>query len=228
MKKYFIIGLMLMSFSNLALFAQEDEVAEKKGNVPSEGIQNIQLAQQLANYGYANSDALSLVKAAQIVVAAPPVELEPEKVEEGKVKEEAKEATTVANLLEVDKLLADAEGLAADDEAVLALIKVVKETPQSRGAAGGEKYGVHRVSGNDYDVFYVKFWGNEYAEVMLLGDGDTDLDLYVYDESGNLVGKDIDNSDACYVSWYADKTQEYKIKVKNLGSVYNEYEIATN
>lgn len=64
--------------------------------------------------------------------------------------------------------------------------------------------------------------------VIVNGDGDTDLDLYVYDENGNLMGKDIDYSDYCVVSWTPRWTGPFTIKIKNRGSVYNRYKIYTN
>ena len=69
---------------------------------------------------------------------------------------------------------------------------------------------------------------NELAEVLVSGDGDTDLDLYVYDSNGNLIAKDIDYSDDCYVRWIPAWTGRFIIRIVNRGPVYNRFVILTN
>lgn len=72
------------------------------------------------------------------------------------------------------------------------------------------------------------FSADQVAEVYVLGDGDTDLDLYVYDENGNLIASDTDNLDVCFVRWNPKWTGGFRIVIKNLGGVYNEFTIETN
>ncbi len=98
--------------------------------------------------------------------------------------------------------------------------------PAMGSPVGGAKYDVHTVQAYSTDVFNVKFYGNEAGAVMISGDGDTDLDLFVYDENGNLVGSDTDGSDDCVVRLNPRWTGTFRIEVRNLGSVYNRYEIA--
>ena len=62
--------------------------------------------------------------------------------------------------------------------------------------------------------------------VAILGDGDTDLDLYVYDENGNEIVSDTDGTDQCYVSWYPKWAGQFRIEIKNLGRVSNQYCLA--
>ena len=71
-------------------------------------------------------------------------------------------------------------------------------------------------------------YGGEIAEVALSGDGDTDVDLFIYDENGNLVAEDRDPGDDCLARWYVKRTSTYTIRVRNQGGVYNNYVIATN
>ncbi|GMO11583.1 MAG: hypothetical protein Ta2D_13740 [Rickettsiales bacterium] len=63
---------------------------------------------------------------------------------------------------------------------------------------------------------------------MVSGDGDTDLDLYIYDANGNLIEYDENYSDDCYVSWVPKWTGSYTIRIVNRGRVYNRFIIATN
>ncbi len=65
------------------------------------------------------------------------------------------------------------------------------------------------------------------AEVVVIGDGDTDLDLYVYDPAGRLVAKDDDETDRCYVRFFPRTSGTYTIKVVNRSdTLSNAYVIA--
>ena len=114
---------------------------------------------------------------------------------------------------------------------VLALFAVAGLVPVSTADAGrvdGPVADTDRVDAND-EVFYSEiFKGGAPAAVSVSGDGDTDLDLFIYDEAGDLVASDDDLSDQCIVAWIPDKTQRYRIVVKNLGDVYNEYRMIAN
>jgi len=63
--------------------------------------------------------------------------------------------------------------------------------------------------------------------IALVGDGDTDLDLYVYDPLGRLVGYDDDSTDRCLVRFYASLPGRYTVRVVNRSQfVANRYAIA--
>ena len=103
--------------------------------------------------------------------------------------------------------------------------------PQSllAGSITGPKTTVTSVNAFGRDVFNpVTFVGGQVAVVLVSGDGDTDLDLYVYDESGALVAVDDDGTDSCVVSFVPSRTGRYTIVVRNRGFVYNRYVLATN
>ena len=96
------------------------------------------------------------------------------------------------------------------------------------GAIDGPQRANTQVKANSIDRFTVNFRENERAIVCLKGDGDTDLDLYIYDENGNLVAKDIDNTDTCAAVWTPKWSGHFTIQVKNRGNVYNCYKLYTN
>jgi len=75
------------------------------------------------------------------------------------------------------------------------------------------------------DVYEMWFYGEEASIVTVSGDGDTDLDLYVYDEKGNLIAQDEDLSDQAVVYFAPRWTGRFTIRVVNRGSVYNRYTI---
>ena len=78
------------------------------------------------------------------------------------------------------------------------------------------------------DVYTVTFRNGQEAWVYVSGDGDTDLDLYIYDENGNLIDSDTDSTDECLCTFTPRWTGQFKIKIKNRGNVYNEYQITTS
>jgi hypothetical protein len=77
------------------------------------------------------------------------------------------------------------------------------------------------------DTFKVRFRGDEPARIAVSGDGDSDLDLYVYDENGNLVCSDTDDSDDMYCGWTPSWTGTFTVRIKNRGAA-NRYKLVTN
>jgi hypothetical protein len=84
------------------------------------------------------------------------------------------------------------------------------------------------VQAGDTDVYVWTFRGGEEAVILVRGDHDTDLDLYVYDQNGNLIAEDVDGSDTCKVAFTPLFTGRFTVKLVNHGAVYNEYTIETN
>ena len=50
----------------------------------------------------------------------------------------------------------------------------------------------------------------------------------IYDENGNLIDSDTDSTDECLCTFTPRWTGQFKIKIKNRGNVYNEYQITTS
>jgi hypothetical protein len=96
------------------------------------------------------------------------------------------------------------------------------------GRDGGPGHADTRVEAHSTDVFHIDFVGRELATISVVGDGDTDLDLFVYDENGNLIAFDDDLTDRCYVSFRPRWTGTFRVEVRNLGGVYNRYHLQTN
>ena len=61
--------------------------------------------------------------------------------------------------------------------------------------------------------------------VKLYGNGATDLDCYVYDRLGVLLGFDNGISDVCLVTIRQRREGEIRIEVENLGDVGNDYRL---
>ena len=198
-----------------------------KGEV-STSVSALRLASELVKYGYAQQSALPLVDAMQIIIDNPTQPLGSEKEGEQASIEVAGKNGNVS--LNFNEILVSAKQFAEGDEQLLAIIDQVETDSQapSRGAVNGPKYTVDVVGPGCTDNFTVSFVKDYLAEVGVSGDGDTDLDLYVYDSNGNLIASDADYTDDCYVCWVPRWTGRYTIKVVNRGPVPNKYVLLTN
>lgn len=84
-----------------------------------------------------------------------------------------------------------------------------------------EGYGRFRLFGNKYMLHNV-FLNRGYAQILLSGDGDTDLDLYLYDSSG-MIGKSESYGDDEVLNVTVYNPGQFTVKVVNRGNVYNDY-----
>ena len=96
------------------------------------------------------------------------------------------------------------------------------------GAVDGPQIKDASVAPGGTDTFVISFSGGEDAEVALNGDGPTNLELYVYDEAGNLVAADLTGSDVPSVVWHPTATEKFVIKIINRDSVTDDYQLITN
>lgn len=223
MKKFILTALAVCGIITASAATPETKDAPQ---LPAD-IQALTIVAPLAQYGYANGDAMALIEAAQILVNTPSQVEAREKTTEGGGEGDQKADKPA---LTVDQLLADATEIAAGDAALLKLIADVKESQAgtTRGAVGGPKYNRDKVNAKGTDWYNVRFRGGETACVYVSGDGDTDLDLYIYDSNDNLITSDCDGTDECIVSFTPRWTGTFKIKIKNWGNVYNRYTLTTN
>jgi hypothetical protein len=109
---------------------------------------------------------------------------------------------------------------------VVAIVALLLATPRAQAdPVDGPSCGTWSVNADEEHIYHVSFYGGELGRVRIQGDGDTDLDLYVYDEFGNLIDYDTRYSDYGVVVWEPRWTGSFTIRVVNLGDVYNRYTI---
>lgn len=228
MKKSILMVCVAVVFSMHTFAQQAEEKEALQGNVSTE-LSSLILAGDLVKYGYARQEALPLIQALQIIVQNPTQNLNSDKEGES-VDTSDSTGKTGAITLDYDQILADAKEFAMGDEVLTQLIAQIEseETEITRGALNGPRSAQEIVKGNGTDTYQISFVANYLAEIAVIGDGDTDLDLYVYDSNGNLIVCDTDYTDACYVCWVPKWTGRFIIKIVNRGPVYNRYVIATN
>jgi hypothetical protein len=226
MKKVLFLAAMFLLC--VSLFAQVTDTGEKPTSTtpPSADVEALQTATLLAKYGYDNDSPSALIGAAEILVKIQTQSLGATGTQSGQTADQGAKSgnpeLTPANLL------ADARRMAGQDATMLAWASEVEAATPTRRAVGGPKYGIDRVNAYSSIRFQVQFRGLELGEVLVSGDGDTDLDLYIYDAYGNLIARDIGYTDDCYVSFIPYFTQYVTIEIRNLGRVYNRFQIWTN
>jgi len=193
------------------------------------GVEQTKLAADLVAYGRQAVDPIALLLAGQIEADIGGTETKREKTSEaagdgagaaaGTKTERAR--TTAASLF------TEARTLARGDSELLARIERVANR-KSKGRVEGPT--VHRdsVRARTNDWYEVNFRGGEPARVVVIGDGDTDLDLYIYDQNGNQICTDTDYTDRLICSWNPAWTGPFRVKISNLGGVYNNYHLSTN
>jgi len=217
----FILLLMLLSVIVIAQAQEQKPVSKTK---PSEDLENLQLAGQLAKYGYKTFSA----EAAKIMSSVKTQELKYESYKQDPAPKEqaikkSKEGYDLASILAAAKKYAN-----GDAKSLAAITEIEKANQDTRGRVGGPGERYSCVYGNSIEVYDISFIEGQLAEILLRGDGDTDLDLYVFDSSGHLIAQDADYTDRCYVSWVPAWTGRYTVKVVNRGPIVNYYRMLTN
>jgi len=218
--------IVLSMIALCAMLCATAQVEETKNAPKTPGMEQLQLAKQLAIYGYDNGSATALIEAARIMSGVQYDALEA-KVTRGEGQDVASQIGD--RKMTPASLIADAKKLAGDDKQLLALADDVNiNGTGTRGAVGGERGQNDVVYGRSYNDYVVAFKKGIIAQVGVSGNGNSDLDLYIYDENGNVIVADTDYSDDCYVSWYPRWTGNYLIRVVNTGTYRNYFTIVTN
>lgn len=217
MKKKIALA-MLVCMCGAALFAQigPDGTKEEQTQAENTDIKNIQLAYSLADYGWENDSATALLQAAEILSGIPTQEAKIESEQEGTQKGTG---DTVAKDYSPEKILADARKLAGKDKNIKSWADRIEKALKTvtRGASYGPEtwfgmcygYGSTRTRGR------ISFDGGRLAEVYIGSSTGADLDVYVYDDRGNLVAYDESYASDAYVWWYPRYTGRHTIIVKN-------------
>lgn len=231
MKKIvFVLAVAMFATSVFAQQAGQPEIGAKEElkTTVSEEMSSIQTAFQLAEYGYKNNSASSLLCAAEILAQVPTQEMGTKPTQDDSGEKDAqseKKEFTAAQLLE------DGKKLAGKDKTLLAYAKTVEKLVKAsgtRGAFGGPKYDFSYVYGSSKVSYYnVGFVAGRYAEIDVYSDG-ADLDLYVYDSNWNLIDKDTSYSPNAFCSFVPRWDGIFHIVIKNNSRYMSWYQLYTN
>lgn len=215
------VGLSALSMAVAAPTKGKNQGPAGKVTESAQAVQTVRTAEALARYGDAAKDPLALITAAKILKEAGTSESTAQRVtgKDG-------EAKNKPDAYSVEAVLQRARALAAGRQDLIAIADDVAKT-SSRGAIGGPGFKRTVVASNGTHTYRVNFRGGEVARVLVSGDGDSDLDLYIYDENNNLICKDDDATDDMICQWTPRWTGSFQIRVRNRG-VANDYKIYHN
>jgi hypothetical protein len=199
----------------------------KKGSsAQADAVVTAAMADSLVQYGDKNKDAMSLITAVRLLKQTGVRDEKREKKSEGRAAANEKDAGQPRDY-SINALVARAKEYAGGRQDLIALAdEAAKEG--SRGREGGPARHVDRVRAGMTDVFQLTFRGGEPAVVAISGDGDTDLDLIVMDEFGNRVCSADGAGDDEICRWMPRFTGPFNVRIRNLGSVFNQYRMWSN
>lgn len=189
------------------------------------GVATMAMAQDLYALGMANKDALTVLTAAKLAASVDVKEVEQKKKTEGT--EVAGQEDGVDAPVDAAAMMASAKELAGEDEVLAGLIEDA-EAEGSRGRIGGASETLSRLPAGQTDVWEVPFYGDSYAEIAVVGDGDANLDVLVTDENGNTICYDVSWSDKVYCDFVPSWNGYFYVTVQNNGSKRNSYYLMTN
>jgi hypothetical protein len=214
----------------LAALAQDKSgtnVSAEAAATPAGGAATMGLAADLYAVGVASGDALTVLTAAKLAAS---VEVkdggEIKKTTTGDLPADDAEGAAEAPV-DATVMLAKATELAADDEVLLGLIADA-EAEGSRGRIGGAVRWLSRLPAGQTDTWEIPFYGNSYAEIAVVGDGDANLDVAITDENGNVFCYDVSWSDSLYCDFTPAWDGYFYVTVQNIGRSRNSYYLMTN
>lgn len=126
-----------------------------------------------------------------------------------------------------ETLFAEARTLARGDREMLARIDRVERT-QARGLVDGPTAWVRDISADSHINWRVTARGSEVWRLAAIGDGDTDVDIRVFDENGNLVCEDNGLSHRAECTFTPRWTGQFTVRVINWGRVWTRTLVTSN
>jgi hypothetical protein len=211
-----------------AVFAQDKKAPEpaRAASAPTgrQPAADLLMAERLARYGDQMQDALALIVAARI---------KQETGERAAKREfqtrDGQGAASVKGRADtsVQSLIARARTMAKGRADVIAFANEV-ESSRPRGRIEGPHISTSVIRGGATNTLSMQFEGGTRAVVGISGDGATDLDLYVVDEGGQRVCAAEGNGDDEICRFTPHFTATYRVEIKNLGKIANQYLFVSN
>ena len=230
MKHFSIVAFVALSILFVSCQKQPSQPEKQTFPTPaSSEMSALRTALTLAKYGYREQSPSALIEAANIMISTPQQPLTVEGTRSSEDKAEAKPM----KVIEPAVILADAKEMADGDEMLLAmadkvLMKMEAQWDKMRGSFDGPKRRMDYVSGKGQMIYNIPFRAGEIGEVTVLGSGDTDLDLFIYDANGGLINSDTNDGDDCYARFAPRMAGNVTIKIVNRGTEQNDYSMITN
>lgn len=231
MKKIVVLVVGMILICGFPLLAQIQPTEDTEQH---DALHQVGIARELVIRGYQEQEPLFLLTAAQILTEHPVKgTLLPDSIAFENACVAPSRAGITLIKLQPDSLLKDASLMAGNDSALLQVIARTREKiTLTDGLSRGRKFSplIQEFKLNSHGS--VKLWAtfnaHEIAEIFVAGDGNTTLDLYLYDNNGTLIASDVKNIDDCYVSFTPSGNQKLRIEIKNNGPSGNQCLLMTN
>ena len=180
-------------------------------------LQSMAIAQQLAGIGVESGDPILLIAAARLAsqVAVSESDVRPREPQDGV-------ATESPGLHTAGEMLAAARALSDGRDDLIGLIDDA-EAEGSRGSIYGSGYYDGYITGGVNLYYDEAFYGGEQAVITLQGHNPSDIDLWVYDEYGNLVCSSTGYSSYESCAFTPRWTGDFTIRVENEGHPQSTY-----
>lgn len=193
-----------------------------EGQGSAGGVARLVLSHHLYALGRANKDPLTVLNAARLAASVTLSDTQRAHDTSGDPVQ-----IGVSNTADPAEMFGVATTLAAENEPLLDLIDASRRelnfTPLATAIST-----VSTLAAGQTDAWPQPFYGASLAEIAILGDENSNLDLKVMDENGNLVCLDIGPSDTAYCSFYPAQNGSFLINVGNTGTGANSYLLLTN
>jgi hypothetical protein len=194
----------------------------------TDAVAQAALADQVARHADRGKDVLAMIAAARLLGQVPPravkhemrTEGKPTKPDDGKSGAGPSRDTTLAGLIE------RARKYAGGRNDLNGIIDEVAKGVKKR--EDGPARAVSRIGDGVTDVYTITFNAEEPVMVAITGEGVSDLDVVVEDQGGNRICSATGPGDDEVCRFTPRWTGQFRIRVRNLGTVYNEYRLWTN
>lgn len=186
-------------------------------------VSDVLLAARLARLGERTRDPLALIVAARVLQAAGAGPLPTSNAADRPAAGAAARPTAIS----AGDLLGKARTLAQGRPDLLALAAEVEQS-RPRGLVGGPKVEQRVIRSGETRVYEFEYRGGVEAVVGITGDGAADLDLLVVDERGARVCLREGESDDEICRFTPRHTAIFKVVVRNVGKVANQYLLVSN
>jgi hypothetical protein len=235
------LGIVLGAFMVAALGCPpgEAEAAEagkgpnvdrgKRGSSPrTEAVAQAALADQVARHADRTRDVLAMLAAARMLAQTGPRSVKLDVKTEGKAKpDDGKAGAPSARDTPLTGVLARARQYAGGRHDLNILVDELAKSAAKVRDDGPSRF-AHRIGENATDVYTVSFRASEPAMVAITGEGVSDLDLSIEDDAGNRICSSDGAGDDELCRWTPRWSGNFRIKVRNLGAVGNEYRLWSN
>ena len=222
-----IAPIIVVIFAAGPSFANEGPNSGKEPADAPRVVERWSAAHELYALGRGDSDPILVIAALRLIAGVPTQDAERQGEEIGG--EDSKKDAS-AGPPDLDTMIATSRDIAGDDPVLNAMIDDV-EASKTKGRVRGPGQAQGNVKAGGKVVYEGEgtiFKAGVVAEVALVGDGDTDLDLYIFDELGNEICASTGYADREYCRWTPRWEGLFRIEVRNKGPLWNQYSLTAN